>query len=224
MVHMNASKAVVQAGYSPKGANVAGAKLLANPSIRSYIEQKRSEKSKEILVDRTKVLSRWAELAFRDPSDLVETKVGACRYCHGADHQYQWTQGEWMKRCEEIDDARLRNGNDVPEEHLDPAGGFGYDPRRDPHPDCTECFGEGVPRVVVGNSRGNPQYAGAKRTKDGLEVKIHDQMAALNNIAKNLGLLNDKVDLTADINVENKTNRDLAMAALSLFRKSIESK
>jgi hypothetical protein len=32
-------------------------------------------------------------------------------------------------------------------------GGPGWDPRRAPHPDCPECFGEGVERVHVNDTR-----------------------------------------------------------------------
>jgi phage terminase small subunit len=35
-------------------------------------------------------------------------------------------------------------------------------------------------------------YAGVKTTKEGIEVKIHDQQAALVNVGKHLGMFKDK--------------------------------
>jgi phage terminase small subunit len=228
LVDLNATQAAIKAGFSPKTAHQAGHKLLRKGEVASYIEKRRTEKTNNIVVDRQMVLERWAQVAFKDASSLIETKVGCCRYCHGFDHAYQHTQGEWERRCEEIKHAKaLRDDEYDPDEDdmAPPRGGFGYDPRRDPHPDCPECFGEGVPRTVVGNSRGNPLYAGAKRTKDGLEIKTHDQMAALANIAKNLGMLKDTTDLNLSGSVEttDTTVRQLAIAAMALFRKTIES-
>ncbi len=223
LVDLNATQAAIKAGYSARSAEQIGSATLLKYEVASYIAKRRSEKSALITVDRAMVLNRWSELAFRDPSDLVETKLGACRWCYGINHQYQWTQGEWQMRCDDAADQALKNGADEFEALPDPAGGFGYTPKRDPHPDCPECFGEGVPRVKVGNSRGNPLYAGAKRTKDGIEVKIHDQMAALTNIAKNLGMLTEKVELEAKVETSDRNVRDLAIAAMALFRKTIES-
>ena len=52
---------------------------------------------------------------------------------------------------------------------FDEASGIGYDPRCDPHPDCPECFGEGVVKVFVKDTRDlSPMaerlYAGVEET------------------------------------------------------------
>jgi phage terminase small subunit len=222
LVDQNGTQAAIKAGYTQRSAHSQASALLKRPKVAAYIEQRQSEKSAVIQIDRKWVLDRWSQLVTTDPSTLAATKLGACRFCHGVNHRYQWTQGEWEMRCMEAERDAERNGVDEFEGLPDPAGGFGYTPKRDPHPDCPECFGEGVARVVVGNSKGNPLYAGAKKTKDGIEIKTHDQMAALNNIAKNLGLLDDRVQLDAKVEVSDKSTRDLAIAAMALFRKTIE--
>jgi phage terminase small subunit len=225
LVDLNATQAAIKAGYSSRTAAKQGSETLRIGKVAAYIEQRRTEKSALIQIDRKWVLDRWSQLVTTDPSTLAATKLGACRFCHGVDHRYQWTQGEWEMRCERAERDAERTGGDEFEGLPDPAGGFGYTPKRDPHPDCPECFGEGVARVVVGNSKGNPLYAGAKRTKEGIEVKMHDQMKALDNIAKNLGMLSENVNLTGSIEVDAgpKSARALAIAAMALFRKTIES-
>jgi phage terminase small subunit len=65
--------------------------------------------------------------------------------------------------------------------------------RRAPNPGCTACHGEGKPDVLVKDTRNlSPQakalYAGVKITKDGLEVKMHSKLDALEKVFKHLGL------------------------------------
>ncbi len=52
----------------------------------------------------------------------------------------------------------------------DGMGGFGFDPKAEPHPDCPECGGEGMEDVHVADTRklrgpAKVLYAGAKRNK-----------------------------------------------------------
>lgn len=71
--------------------------------------------------------------------------------------------------------------------------GDGEKVRRAPDPDCETCHGEGRPDVLVKDTRHlSPQakalYAGVKVTKDGLEIKMHSKMDALEKVFKHLGL------------------------------------
>lgn len=65
--------------------------------------------------------------------------------------------------------------------------------RRDPKQGCLGCAGEGHANVLVKDTRNlSPQaralYAGVKITKDGLEVKMHSKLDALEKVFKHLGL------------------------------------
>lgn len=67
----------------------------------------------------------------------------------------------------------------------------------DPNPDCTECHGEGVASVWFADTRklkGGARllYAGVKTTRDGMEIKTHDQMRALEYVARHLGMFVDR--------------------------------
>jgi hypothetical protein len=76
----------------------------------------------------------------------------------------------------------------------------GYDPRRPPHEDCPECFGRGVANVLAKDTRflsdtGRRQYAGAKVTKNGIEIQARDRDKALDLAAKHTGVAKETVHL-----------------------------
>jgi len=63
----------------------------------------------------------------------------------------------------------------------------------EPNPGCGKCHGEGVvqpwfrdTRRLTGDAR--LLFAGVKTTKDGIEVKVHDQMRATEMVARHLGM------------------------------------
>lgn len=69
----------------------------------------------------------------------------------------------------------------------------------DPNPECADCEGEGQSVVHFHDTRAlsgpaRRLYAGAKRTRDGIEIKMHDQLAALNSVARHLGMFTDKIE------------------------------
>lgn len=72
-------------------------------------------------------------------------------------------------------------------------GGSKDNDRRDPNPECPDCKGDGRGNVLIKDTRKlSPQaralYAGVKITKEGLEVKMHSKLDALEKVFKHLGL------------------------------------
>lgn len=65
-VHMNATQAAREAGYSPKTANEQGARLLANVSVAAAIEVAMKERSKRNNIDADRVLQELGRIAFFD--------------------------------------------------------------------------------------------------------------------------------------------------------------
>lgn len=66
----------------------------------------------------------------------------------------------------------------------------------DPNPECKSCGGEGHNQPFFADTRklkGGARllYAGVKVTKEGIEVKTMDQMKALENVARHLGMFKD---------------------------------
>lgn len=62
----------------------------------------------------------------------------------------------------------------------------------DPDPECESCSGEGVAMPWIADTRrlspaARALFAGIKQTKDGVQVLMHDKVAALVNVAKIIG-------------------------------------
>jgi len=193
LIDLNATQAAIRAGYSEKTARQIAQQNLSKLDIAEAIQARREAVSKRAEIDAAFVLQKWAEQVNADPSDLIQYRRGCCRYCWGESHLYQWTDGELIKAR---DDAEV-NGKRLPDE----SGGTGYDKKREPNPDCPACGGEGIGRVYAADTRTIPEsakaiFAGVRQGKDGLEIKMHDQQAALANIAKHLGMFPSKVEVT----------------------------
>jgi phage terminase small subunit len=82
------------------------------------------------------------------------------------------------------------------------SGGVGFEVRRDPHPDCPNCIGEGHTRVTAQDTtKLSPQarklFKGVKAKPDGtIEILMHDQMQARDMIIKMLGAYKDPKQAT----------------------------
>ena len=189
------SAAYRAAGYQATGnsAEVNAGKLLRDPRVAAAVAELRAKSAERAEIDASWVLRQWADIATADPNDLVQYRRACCRHCWGIGHAYQWTQAELERET-----ARLINlGKPAP----DAGGGVGFDLNRSPNPECPECGGEGRGRMLVADTRhlrgaARRLYAGVKLGKDGLEVRMRDQDAALANIAKHLGMFPSKVELT----------------------------
>lgn len=195
LVDSRAGPAYRRAGGRAKDPYAAASGLLRKPKVAVYIQQRQAEISRKLGVDAEAVVKRWWEIATADVNELVQHRRRACRYCYGEDHRFQWIdEEEWQEACcqaEVADPPRPVPGN---------AGGYGFLRSADPHPDCPKCDGEGEASVFVADSRRlSPQaralYAGLKTTKDGIEVKVQDQLRALESVARHLGMLDSKVNL-----------------------------
>lgn len=117
----------------------------------------------------------------------MEVKTGCCRCCHGEGHKFQRTLLEMNSDRERW----LDKGKDPSE--FDEQGGIGFNPLLLPHPECPNCGGDGDARTVLKDTRHlSPSaaalYAGAKQTKDGIEIKMHSKLDALEKLAKHVGL------------------------------------
>ncbi|WP_046970319.1 terminase small subunit [Dyella japonica] len=198
---MNGRQAAIRAGYSPISARQTASDLLATPEIQQKVAEAMAARSEATGIEGQMVLDRFWAIATADPRDLIELHRVCCRYCYGKGHRYQRTPKE-MNQAEREHKALVAAAEkDAKIGEFDPEGGIGFNPYRDPHPDCPECFGEGEERVVAKDTRDlSPAarllYAGVKTTQHGLEIKTHDQVAALRDVGKHLGLFKEKVELT----------------------------
>lgn len=193
LVDLNAKQAYIRAGYTAKNADVHGSALMQNPEVAAAIAEAQAARSARTEITQDMVLQRWWGIATADANDLVQFRRTCCRYCWGLDHAYQWTEREYERACAAVEGTKKPKPDGI--------GGFGFDRIRDANPDCPECRGEGVGTAHVKDTRhltGSARllYAGVKEGRDGLEVKLLDQGAALSNVARHLGMFPSKVELT----------------------------
>jgi phage terminase small subunit len=193
LLDLNASQAATRAGYSKKTCASQGERLLRDPRLQRAIQAAKAARSERTAITAAAVLERFWAIATADPRQLIEYRRTCCRYCHGTAHQYQHTRAELARRRADWEATQKK----ASKETFDEQGGDGYLATLAPHTSCPECFGEGVERAFVHDTRHLSHaalclYAGVKVTKDGIEVKMHDQQAALVNVGKHLGMFDEK--------------------------------
>ena len=206
------AEAAKASGYTGKHLVSQGYRLFKHPKIAARIEAALKERFAAASIEGERVLRELWDVLIADPNDLVEHRRVACRYCHGAGFKYQRTAGELERdRAKHTRDAEAyeRLSKDLvagPFAAFDEQGGIGYDPRREPHADCPECFGEGDPVVFVKDTRdlspsARALLAGVKQTKEGIEIKMHSKDKAIELLGKHLALFNEKLDvnITGDL-------------------------
>lgn len=158
---------------------------MKKPAVRREIEKIREMTRKKIQLNTNLIVDDILNVLTADPRDLIEIVTESCRYCHGDGHKYQFTQNEWIRKQAEY---RLA-GKGEP----DILGGLGFNPNRDPHPDCPECHGDGIVIEKLKDVRDlSPAaaalYIGAERTKHGIKVNMRSKDAAREAAARILGM------------------------------------
>lgn len=187
MVDMNATQAAIRAGYSPNTAAAIGHENLKKPEIQLAIQEARKAQQERTQITADRLLQEITSIAMADARELVEVRTGCCRCCYGEGHKYQRTVGEMNRDREDW----VEKGKNPAE--FDEAGGIGFNPLLQPNAECPHCGGDGAPRVVLKDTRkiSGPAaalYAGAKQTKEGIEIKMHSKMDAIEKLAKHLGV------------------------------------
>lgn len=189
-VDENATQAYIRAGYAQEGAGQSAHNLLKKSEIAGAIKERMEELAVAASITPEWVVGQWAKIATADASALVSVRRTNCRHCRGFGHQYQWTEAEYSKAV----DVACDTGKEAP----DGMGGFGFDPNATPNMDCPECGGQGIADVHVADTRKvrSPLYAGAERTRNGIKVNMRDQDAAVSNLARYLGMMVDRKEIS----------------------------
>lgn len=213
LTDLNGARAYRAAGY--KGSDnvcaVEAHKLLSNPKVAAYVAAAMEKRSERTEITQDMVLERWWAIATADANDVIQFRRICCRYCYGKNFEYQWVdEAEFTgalivaRLTNEAEKAKKKPGQPIalPTD----AGGFGFVRSDPPHPKCPKCRGEGTPDVFAHDTRhlkGNARllYAGVKVTQSGFEMKVHDQMAALDKVARHLGMYKDRfaMDVTDEL-------------------------
>lgn len=179
----------------------AGVRLLAKPSVMAAITMAKRRRATRLGIQAEEVLRRWVLAMRADINELSQLRIGACRYCWGHDHRYQFTAEELRRAQFNHAQAQLK----LPEHkrrEFDDHGGDGYDANRKPYSkangqeeDCPECHGDGIQRVIYRDSRHLSEgarylYQGVDVDKNGsIKLRIRDQGEIEKLVAQHLGIL-----------------------------------
>jgi phage terminase small subunit len=200
LIDLNATQAAIRAGYSVKRAEFTGSDLVRNRKVAEAIAARMKEREERTEITQDMVLKRYWAIATANPNELIEFRRVCCRHCFGIDHEYQWVDKAEFERAVASERKSAKDDGRKPSLPTD-RGGYGFNPTLRPHPKCTMCHGEGRGQIFAHDTRdASPAalalYAGVKQTKEGLEVKLHDQVAALRDVARHLGMFKEKVEHT----------------------------
>jgi phage terminase small subunit len=204
LIDLNGTRAVLRCGFRGKRPDVKASKMLARPHVRAAIDKAIAERAERTRISADQVVSEWEAIARADAGEISEYRRECCRYCWGAGHRYQHTPAEMERRRAEHD-RLVQEAGKVPDAKPVPTfnelGGVGFNPHRAPHPECPECFGEGVGREYFHDTRhlsadGRALFAGVKVTKEGVEIKTHSKDRALEALGRHLGMDKKLLELT----------------------------
>ena len=182
----NATQAAIRAGYSAKTAEQIGYQLLQKTSVAAAIDKQQKASLMRTLASADEVLAQMWQLATFDANELSQYRRGACRYCHGFGHNYQW------RDMVEFEEHRLKAIEKKGKEPVD-VGGYGYDHNREPNPACPRCNGDGIGQPYFADTRKLPPvsrlaYSGIKLGKNGVEITAISRERMYEAVMKRLGL------------------------------------
>lgn len=191
----NATRAY-ESVYKARGqiASVNASRTLNIAKIAKIIDERRAETAERSKLKIDDVVRHITEIIEADPRDLTEYRRGACRYCYGGEHLYQRTAREEREAYGEFLAQRKVTV-------FDQLGGTGYTPKRPPHPDCPECYGDGTGYEYFRDTRTLSKnaarlYAGVKVTKNGVEIQTRSQDAAVKLLGEHLGAFVKRHEVT----------------------------
>jgi len=205
-------------GGEMKDSNIhrAASRLLQLPKIVARINQLRDKVAERAGIDAAAVIKRLGEIAFADANELTSYRRYNCRHCNGRDHRYQWTdENEYAMACAQVIDYNAlgpKKKRTMPNDE----GGYGYRKHSDPVPDCPMCHGDGVEVLHIADTRklsadGKALYAGTKKTKEGIEVKMQDQAVALKLLAQHFGVIGAENVTNVNVNASVTTIPDMVV-------------
>lgn len=170
-------------------------------AVKELIESLQKKVSKDAEFGIAQVVEIWQDIATADPNELMSNLRRCCRHCYGRGHHYQWKdKAEFAYVLGQV--LKSKPGKGEPRQPIpSDEGGYGFNFTFRPHPECSECKGEGHLDTFFADTRtlsrkGRRLFAGIKQTQNGMQVLTRDQDAALANLAKFYGMMQDKLQVT----------------------------
>lgn len=189
LVDWNATAAIQRVpGYTGRWPSQDASEMLRNPRVAAEVQRCREQIIGTVQLTIKMVVKDIVDVLEADPRDLIEIVTQSCRHCHGENHRFHRTIIEYEGDLEKL------------QENFQHLGGYGFNPFREPHPDCPNCFGNGeqVERIKDVRTMTKAQaalYLGAERTKHGLKINMRSKDAARAQAALYLGMNKETIKL-----------------------------
>lgn len=210
VVDWNAAKALRRSGvYTGPYIWQEASRYFNKPGVQAEIAKIKDDIRGRVELNIQFVTQDIVNVLQADPRELVELVTLACRYCHGVEHRYQRTVGEYRQ-----DEFKAR----ISGEKFEEQGGTGFNPHVGPNDDCPECFGKGVVEERLKDTRflspaAAALYMGAKRGKHGIEVNMRSKDAARQQAALFLGMNKETLKLVDGKDMKELTDEQLERLA-----------
>lgn len=177
------------------------ATVKARKHVKEALANAKKSVEKDLKFGIAQVVEIWQDIATADPNELMSNLRRCCRHCYGRGHHYQWKdKAEFAYMLGQTLKSKPGKG-EKPQPLPSDEGGYGFNFTFRPHPECSECKGEGHLDTFFADTRtlsrkGRRLFAGIKQTQNGMQVLTRDQDAALANLAKFYGIMPDKLVVT----------------------------
>lgn len=168
----NGTRAAIRAGYSEKSAQETASRLISNPMVQERIARREEEMACRAEVDANWVFKEWHDIATADPRELMKLVVRACRVC--------WPAGLDLEEPNPLCPEPIIVGEGT---NMGGCGGRGYQYVR--LTDTSQLSRKAAKLI-----------ASIKETKQGIEIKLRDQDAALLNIGRAVGAVIDRKEVS----------------------------
>lgn len=225
LIDLNRTTAYKRAGGKCEGHNAyaSASQIYRNIEVNRAIRDALAERERRTEITQDAVLKMWWDIAPADVNELTEYRRLCCRHCWGYGFNYQW------RDAVEYDDA-VKKAMAASKPPPQDVGGYGYDDTLDPNPDCPRCNGAGIGRAHFHDTRdltgaARRLFAGVKEGKFGVEVITRNQDDALKMVARHLGMVKNKTEITgADGGPIQSTGIDLSHLSFEQLIKLRETK
>lgn len=175
----------------------AGRELLRSPSVMARLHIHQHAVATMSVKSTDALIRELEEMVDADINEFITVKTGACRYCHGIGGLYLWRD---MAEYESAVNEAIKLRKATPEL----GGGVGYRFDKGPNPNCVQCEGEGLQRVIINET--DDVSPGARKLFKGIEcypdgtvkkVLLADQLAARQELHRIRGM---HIERTLNVN------------------------
>ena len=171
----------------------AACRLAAEPAVAARIRELLDTAVAQATINTAARLQWLHDIETADPNEVIAVVLRNCRWCRGVRHKYQYRdEGEYLLDC-----AKALDEGRAPEH--DDSGGYGFNGALEPVSECPECHGDGIKVPVIADTtkltgKARKLYKGARVKPDGsIEILLHDQLEASDQLNRILGLYRDDV-------------------------------